>query len=375
MNAHLSDLSDRIGHLLTRRRDPRVLLGITVITIAALVAGAVMAFAMRPSPRPDGTLPQVAARSSATPSLHSATPTPFASSSVRSSIRPESSPAATPTPTPAPTQSDPQPRPTPVEASEPDPTPTPDPKVDLQVGDDPSGLPGIAGYRIEHGDSVVQILHLTTWDLDRSKCRVTQRYEPDHPDLPDRSISLPADAEQEVTLADGSHTFEARCPSIVGTVSASVRVIAMDGRPEACEGFEFVRDDITATSYEELRVGILDAWHGCVSTPWTPMYEVFITFNADGTYSAHTGEELDGVRMIALYYGTDDDSPLKKYAITDLQDSGLGIGEIDIFIFGKNTVRDSLRNVRLMGDKLEFEMFHQDRYGPLTFRLSRIVGP
>ena len=177
-----------------------------------------------------------------------------------------------------------------------------------------------------------------------------------------------------MTLADGSHTFQARCPSVVGTVSASVRVIAMDGRPEACEGFEFVRDDITASSYGELTAGIVGTWHGCVSTPWTAMYEVTFAFDADGTYSAHTGEELDGVRMIALYYGSDDDAPLKKYAITDLQDSGLGIGEIDIY-FDTGTVRDSLRNVRLMGDKLEFEMFHDNRYGPLTFRLARVVEP
>lgn len=367
MDARLRDL---IRRYLLDRRDPRVLLGITVITIAAVVAGAVMASAVQP-PRPADDPPaQVATRSTATPSPPVSTGTPFAPASFEAAPSPSiSTPVATSTPT-----ADPTPAPTPTEPPETYPTPAPDPRVDLRVGDDPSGLPGVAGYRIEHGDSVVQILHLTTQDLDQSKCRVTQTYDPDHPDAEDRSISLPADSEQEVTLKDGSHTFQARCPSVVGTLSASVRVVAMDGRPEACEGFEFVRDDVTASTYEELKVGILDAWRGCVSTPWTPTYEVTFIFNADGTYSATTHEELDGMRMTALYYGTDEDSPLKKYAITDLQDSGLGIGEIDIY-FGTGTVRDSLRNIRLMGDRLEFEMFHQNRYGPLTFQLSRIVGP
>jgi hypothetical protein len=372
MNAtRLSGLTRR---LLLDRRDPRVLVGITVITIAALVAGVMLAIAIQPAPPSVSPAAQVAARSSPTPSLLPASPTPAALTSDRPFVQPvptATTDSATPTPTRA---ADPVPTPRPADPAETYPTPAPDPAVDIRVGNDPSGLPGIAGYRIEDGDSVIQILHLTTQDLDQSKCRVTQTYDPDHPDASDVSTSLPADSEQEVTLKDGSHTFAARCPSLVGTIRASVRVIAMDGRPEACEGFEFDRGDISASSYEELTAGVLGTWHGCVSTPWTPMYEVTFTFNADGTYSATTHEELDGVQMIALYYGSDEDSPLKKYAITDFQASRLGAGEIDIY-FAKGTLRDSLRNVRLMGDNLEFEMFHQGRYGPLTFQLSRIAGP
>lgn len=370
MDARLVDLIRR--HILDRR-DPRVLVGITVITVAAVVTGAVMAFAMQPSPRPIGDPTQVAARSSPSPSLDPSTPAPSVFPSVPPAQQADPSPTASaPTPTPTPTKIDPQPLPTGIDGNEPYPTPAPDPWIDLRVGNDPSDIPGVAGYRIEDGDSVVVTLHLATQDLDRSKCRVTQTYEPDHPDSSGQSISLPAVVEQEVRLADGSHTFVARCPSVIGTLDASVRVIAMDGRPEACEGFQFVRDDVTASSYEELTEGILGTWRGCVSTPWTPMYEVTFTFNADGTYSATTNEELDGVRMTALYYGLDEDSPLKRYAITDFQASQLGIGEIDID-FGTGTNRDSLRNIRLMGDDLEFEMFHQNRYGPLTFQLSRVV--
>jgi len=298
-------------------------------------------------------------------------PTPFARASVEAVPSPS---AIAATPSPAPTEAIPVAEPTPTEPPETYPTPAPDPTVELRIGDHGYGLPGIAGFRITDGDSVVEVLHLTTSDLDQTRCRVTQTYVPDDVDDSAWSVSLPAKSEQDVALADGTHTFQARCPSVAGTVTSSVEAIAMDGRPEACEGFAFARAEITASSYEELTAGIVGTWRGCVSTPWTPMYEVTFTFNADGTYSAMTDEVLDGSRMIALYYGSDEDSPLKTYAITDLQASRLGVGQIDLYFFQESVVRGSLRNVRLMGDRLEFEVFNRE-YGPVTFQVSRTESP
>jgi hypothetical protein len=240
----------------------------------------------------------------------------------------------------------------------------------VQVG----GMPGEAAFWIREGTSVQDVLHLTTQDLDRSKCSITQAYTPDDPAASPWKKQLRPLADQKVTLVDGWHTFTATCPSSAGKLKASVRVIAMDGLPEACKGFDFARDDITATSYDELTAGVVGSWTGCVTTPWTPMYAVAVTLRADGTYSATTSEVLDGNRMIAMYYGSDDASPAKTYAINDFQASRLGLGQIDV-TFGDGSgsvVRDDLRNVRLMGDKLEFEMFHMGTYGPLTFELNRV---
>ncbi len=363
-------LREQIRHLLLDRRDPRILLGVTAVVIAALIAGAVMAYAAKAPQQPDLPAAQVAARSTATPSPTLPTPTPFARASVEAVPSP---PATAATPSPSPTEAIPVAEPTPTEPPETYPTPAPDPAVELRIGDHGYGLPGIAGFRITDGDSVVEVLHLTTRDLDQTRCRVTQTYVPDDADDSGWTISLAAKSEQDVALADGTHTFQARCPSVVGTVSSSVAAIAMDGRPEACEGFAFTRDEITASSYEDLTAGIVGTWRGCVSTPWTPMYEVTFTFHEDGTYSAVTDEVLDGSRMIALYYGSDEDSPLKTYAITDFQASRLGVGQIDIYFFQKSIVRGSLRNVRLMGDQLEFEVFNRE-YGPVTFQVSRTEG-
>ena len=94
-----------------------------------------------------------------------------------------------------------------------------------------------------------------------------------------------------------------------------------------------------------------------------------------GTYSAASPERLDGQEMNALNYGTDDDTPNKRWALNDIQDSGKGVGQIDIaWAEHSGTTRDELRNIELMGDQLRFEFFHMQVYGPLTFELRRTGG-
>jgi hypothetical protein len=115
--------------------------------------------------------------------------------------------------------------------------------------------------------------------------------------------------------------------------------------------------------------GMIGSWEGCVTTPWTSVHHVAVTFRADGTYSAVTTESLDDSSGPAFYYGTDEDSPEKLYRVNDLQDSGKGGGEIDVHFWPGNSVRDELRNTKLIGDKLEFELFHFHVYGPVTVRL------
>ena len=111
------------------------------------------------------------------------------------------------------------------------------------------------------------------------------------------------------------------------------------------------------------------SWHGCVTTPWVPEYWVDLTFRADGTYSSSVGEVLDSFPVPAMYYGTDADDPDKRWRIDDLQASGLGVGIIDI-AFGGAVNRD-VSGIRLMGNRLEFEMMHRGAYGPLVFQLVR----
>jgi hypothetical protein len=142
--------------------------------------------------------------------------------------------------------------------------------------------------------------------------------------------------------------------------------------PGSCDSFVFVPGPITVASLSELEAGIVGTWVGCLTTPWVEPYRVTITFREDGTYGG-TAQEGSPDGNPAFYYGSDDDSPEKRYEINDLQDDLEGIGQIEIWFWEGNTNRGDLRNIRLMGDRLEFEFFHRGVYGPLTYRLSRVA--
>jgi hypothetical protein len=355
-----------------------IVIGVVLLQGAMLPSGRRSA-AVSTSPSPNASVAVVYASPSA--SVLTSTATPDASPSDEEGGylgEPDQDPSiapATPTPTPRvkptpkPTTS-PSAKPTPKPTPEPTPTPIPDSRVKVIVRDTRNGFETNL-FRIAKGDSVDVTVELVITGLDRSLCTLGQQTKPDDPAVAARNIVLRPLASQTVAIFDGWNTFNASCPSELGPVGASLRAVARDGQPEACKGFTFVREPISVSTFDELATGVVGRWVGCVTTPWTPMYQVTLVFREDGTYSAKSGEGLDGQRMVALYNGSDKDSPLKRYAMTDLQASGLGLGEIDVYWDSRSVFRDDIRNVRLMDDKLEFEIFH-DGAGPITFRLNRV---
>ncbi len=120
--------------------------------------------------------------------------------------------------------------------------------------------------------------------------------------------------------------------------------------------------------------GIVGNWTGTVTTPWQPMHNVTFAFTADGHYSAHCQDDC-----VALYYGTDDDSPFKTYRLLDVNTAGEVSGDIEIYFGGpgsaSGTNRDQLLHVVLSadGNNLTFEMWHDLTYGPVSFRLTRVT--
>ena len=225
--------------------------------------------------------------------------------------------------------------------------------------------------QVTPGQTVDVRLELSTRDLDQQRCSLVHSVTPDSPAITASQTALPPVDVQTVALIDGRHDFRASCPSIAGMLTAATWIVAADGAPERCAGWKLSAEPVSISTVDELTTGVVGSWHGCVTTPWVPMYWVDLTFRADGTYSSTVGEVLDSFPIPAMYYGTDADDPSKQWRINDVQAGGLGVGTIDIAFGGGSVNRDTISEIRLMGNALEFEMMHRGEYGPLVFQLVR----
>ncbi|AKU94706.1 hypothetical protein AKJ09_01370 [Labilithrix luteola] len=125
---------------------------------------------------------------------------------------------------------------------------------------------------------------------------------------------------------------------------------------------------------DAIRSGTVGRWYGNVTTPWIPAYSVYFEFDADGHYATRTTDPT----MVALYYGTDLDTPLKQWRLDDVNQSGAASGTIDVAFdyetfFALPAWQGELHNVVLdaSGNRLRFAFFTSSGYGPVEFDLWR----
>jgi hypothetical protein len=265
--------------------------------------------------------------------------------------------------------------PTPVATATPEGTP-PSPETQSASPSTPAEVAGVAPVQLPSG-----LLAMTVTDglRVRSQPLVSDAATIYQPTLPQGTRLRVVDGPM---LASGYWWYRVTDLSVElgGDIQAGwVASADMDGTPwigpspEACRDYPYAAAEISIGTLAELQKGFQATWAGCLTTPWVEPYWVTVTFRDDGTYSAAAVNPPDG--LPAFYYGTDADSPLKRYALNDLQDSLNGIGQIDIVFSATSVNRGELRNIKLMGDWLEFEFFHRGQYGPLTYRLYRIEQP
>jgi hypothetical protein len=120
-----------------------------------------------------------------------------------------------------------------------------------------------------------------------------------------------------------------------------------------------------------IRNGMNGAWRGVVTTPWVAPYMADVVFRADGTYSAYNLNPDN--HLPALYYGTDEDSPLKTFKLDDLKANGEASGELTVLFHVGTTTVDEIRHLSLGpdGNTLSLEMWHFGTYGPVRLDLTR----
>jgi hypothetical protein len=218
------------------------------------------------------------------------------------------------------------------------------------------------------GYQVMNIL-VETKNVDLSTCVLTYKtiLDDGNDTIENKQIS-PVLQSNKVTLVDGRHEFTIKCAG-VPTGEKYYRVA--DKQPRLCKDYSFETSPTTVTSISELNTGIIGRWEGCVKNPWVPYaYWIEIEFKQDGSYTTKSMEKLDGRHPVSLYYNNDDPSALKRYRILNLYGENIGGGELDIS-HGTTAAIGTLREIKLMGNRLYMEFFHKGEYGPIEFRLNK----
>lgn len=135
------------------------------------------------------------------------------------------------------------------------------------------------------------------------------------------------------------------------------------------------------TQLKLARRSLIGDWHGVVTTPWVPQYQVTASFGEDGSYSASCDLNSDantGGCCRAFYYGSDRDSELKRWDVSSVNADGSVDGNLDVaFCYDDPCYlpgwQGKLRN--LHGDqsaqRIRFEFWRDDGYGPVAFDLER----
>lgn len=139
---------------------------------------------------------------------------------------------------------------------------------------------------------------------------------------------------------------------------------------------------VATSDAAELLAGIQAAmpgrWEGLATSPWTTPYRVELSFTADGHYSGRC-TEVSSDCCLAFYYGSDDDTPIKRYRVEDATLSGNVFGEIDIAFayddeYGLPAWQGELSHIQrdASGNGLRFSFATSDGYGPVEYDLRRL---
>lgn len=127
----------------------------------------------------------------------------------------------------------------------------------------------------------------------------------------------------------------------------------------------------------EMRAALVGTWSGIVTTPWAPPYAVSVEFRPEGTYSARCTYHSNEC-CVAFNYGSDFDSPLKTWTLDAIGPDGTATGALNVAFCSAPDAcyapswQGLLRAVNhdANGDRIRFEFWRDDGYGPVAFDLQ-----
>jgi len=186
-------------------------------------------------------------------------------------------------------------------------------------------------------------------------------------------------ASAPVPSASGSHPWPvpsgsgywppAPPPPFTWAAACPATATAGEPRPAPTGPVEDLRDYLEGT-----RSGLVGHWRGTTTTPWDGPYSVYIAFEADGHYATRSSSASP-----ALSYGTDLDTPLKRWALDDISVYGAASGSIDIVFdygdgqFGLAGWTGELDEVTIdaAGNRAHLELTTSNGNGPVQLDLWR----
>jgi hypothetical protein len=134
-----------------------------------------------------------------------------------------------------------------------------------------------------------------------------------------------------------------------------------------------------SASLDGTRAAMLGRWTGTATSHWVPHWGVEASFAEDGTYSGRSND----LGAPAFYWGTDDDTPLKRWWLDAWRPgTSVAAGGIDIIYsygtpeqpsYQESGYQGSLDCVQVSADgqRLRFELWYDDTRGPVVYDLRR----
>jgi hypothetical protein len=141
-------------------------------------------------------------------------------------------------------------------------------------------------------------------------------------------------------------------------------------------------DDAAAQAIATAKASLVGNWQGIATNEWVPPFAIYLSFDGAGGYSSRCQQNSEASTAgccVALYYGTDRDSSLKRWTLSSVDLAGKVSGNIDIvYYYGSDGsavsgYQGSISGLEFdaTGSRAHFQFVYGDRAAG-TYELQRL---